>query len=78
LGSLVILLLVFGCIFALGRMIDRGFSTRDKPSTVEASLATSMRDMAIPLRYRVMKSPAAITPEVLHEAMAHWADHCAT
>jgi mono/diheme cytochrome c family protein len=37
-----------------------------------------MRDMAIPSRYKTMKNPVAVTPEVIHEGMAHWADHCAT
>lgn len=76
--SVVVLLAVLGFVFVLGRMIHRGFSTRDKPGTLEALLATSMRDMAIPSRYKRMKNPVAFTPEVLHEAMAHWADHCAT
>jgi hypothetical protein len=75
--SLVILLLVLGCAFALGRLIHRGFSTRDKPTAIEASLATSMREMAIPAGYKTMNNPTAVTPAVLHEALAHWADHCA-
>jgi mono/diheme cytochrome c family protein len=37
-----------------------------------------MRDMAIPSRYKTMKNPVAATPEMIHEGMAHWADHCAT
>jgi mono/diheme cytochrome c family protein len=74
--SLIVLAFV-GCLMLVGRLIQRGFSTRDKPTAIEASLATSMRDVAIPPRYKVMKNPAAATPEVLHEAMAHWADHCA-
>ena len=45
--SLVILLLVLVCAFALGRMIRRGFSTRYEPTAIEASLASSMRKMAI-------------------------------
>lgn len=75
--SLVILFLVLGCVLALGRMIHRGFSTRDKPTAIGASLQISMRKMAIPARYRIVNNPTAVTPAVLHEAMAHWADHCA-
>jgi mono/diheme cytochrome c family protein len=37
-----------------------------------------MRNMAIPARYKTMKNPIAVTPDVIHEGMAHWADHCAT
>lgn len=73
----VIVLALVGCLVLVGRMIHLGFSTRDKPTVIEASLATSMREMAVPSRYKVMKNPVAATPEVLHEAMAHWADHCA-
>ena len=57
--------------------IRRGFSTRDKPSALEASLAMSARDMAIPAKYKTMKNPVSATPEAIHEGMAHWADHCA-
>jgi mono/diheme cytochrome c family protein len=74
----MILLVLFACIFVTGRMIHRGFSTRDKPTGVEASLAISLRDMAIPERYKAMKNRVETTSEVIHEGMAHWADHCAT
>jgi mono/diheme cytochrome c family protein len=59
-------------------MMHRGFSTRVAPGAVESSLAMTMRDMAIPSRYNAMKNPVIVTPEVIHEGMAHWADHCAT
>jgi len=71
----VILLLV---VAYAGRMVHRGFSTRSAPSAVESTLAMTLRDMAIPTRYKTMKNPVAVTPEVIHEGMAHWADHCAT
>lgn len=58
-------------------MAHHGFSTRTAPGTLESTLAESMRDMAIPSRYKLMKSPVQATPDVLHEAMEHWADHCA-
>ena len=77
-GFLSVIVLVLVAYLVVARMVHRGFSTRDKPTVIEASLATSMREMAIPSRYKVMKNPAAATPEGLHEAMAHWADHCAT
>src|SRR5260370_1559854 len=74
--SAVILLIVIGSAVYLGRMIHRGFSTRAAPSSAESSLAMAMRDMAIPLRYKAIKNPITVTPEVIHEGMAHWADHC--
>lgn len=75
---LSIVILLIGCSIYVGRMLHRGFSTRTAPSSVESSLATKMRDMAIPSRYKTMKNPVGTTPEVIHEGMAHWADHCAT
>ena len=31
----------------------------------------------MPTRYKAMKNPVAVTPEVIHEGLAHYADHCA-
>ena len=75
--SVAIVLLLIGGLVVLVPMIHHGFSARDKASMIEASLATSVREMAIPSRYKAMKNPIAATPDVLNEAMAHWADHCA-
>lgn len=36
-----------------------------------------MRRLAVPSRAKSMKNPVPNTPDNLHEAMAHWADHCA-
>jgi mono/diheme cytochrome c family protein len=59
-------------------MIHHGFTTRTAPSALESALAGSVRDLAIPARYKGMKNPVTVTPEGLHEGMEHWADHCAT
>ena len=40
-------------------------------------MAITMRDASVPGRYKEMKSPVNITPEAVHEGMAHYADHCA-
>ena len=74
--SACILLVAIGCALYASRMIHHGFSTRTVPSSVESSLAMAMRDMAIPSQYKIMKNPVAVTPDVIHEGMAHWADHC--
>jgi len=42
----------------------------------QALRATTIRERAIPSRYTTMKNPVISTPEVIHEGMAHWADHC--
>jgi mono/diheme cytochrome c family protein len=63
-----------GCYIAW--MIHRGFSTRTPPGSVETSVAVTMRNAAFPTRYKSMRNPVALTPEVVREGMEHWADHC--
>jgi mono/diheme cytochrome c family protein len=58
--------------------IRRGFSARDNPSAMEAYLARTARKLSIPASERDAKNPFTPTPEVLSEARAHFADHCAT
>jgi mono/diheme cytochrome c family protein len=57
--------------------IRRGFSARDNPSAAEAYLAKAARRLSIPASEQNAKSPVAPTAEVLSEARAHFADHCA-
>jgi mono/diheme cytochrome c family protein len=73
----ILIIAIGGASYAI-RMVHGGFSTRVAPGAVESSLAMTMRDMAIPSRYKTMKNPVTTTPEVIHEGIAHWADHCAT
>ncbi len=77
-GFMIVLFVAIICALYASRMVHRGFSTRVEPGAVESSLAMTMRDMAIPSRYKAMKNPVAVTPEVIHDGMAHWTDHCAT
>ena len=58
--------------------IRRGFSARDNPSAIEAYFAKMARKLSIPASERDAKNPFPPTPEVLSEARAHFADHCAT
>jgi len=58
--------------------IRRGFSARDNPSAMEAYLAKAARKLSIPASERYAKNPFPPTAEVLSEARAHFADHCAT
>lgn len=57
--------------------IRRGFSARDNPSAMEAYLARTARNLSIPASERDAKNPFAPSVEVLSEARAHFADHCA-
>jgi mono/diheme cytochrome c family protein len=55
----------------------RGFSARDKPTVVEAFVARRLRSLATPKDAQEAQNPVHATEEVLSEAMAHFADHCA-
>jgi len=76
-STVIILVAALACAWFLGTT-RRGFGTRDKPGSVEVVLATSMRDLAIPSHYKDMRNPVTTNADVIHEGMAHWADHCAS
>lgn len=77
LGICFVVLIVCGACYGAW-MVHRGFNTRTPPGALETSVATSMREAGIPSRYKSMRNPVTVTPDVLHEGMEHWADHCAT
>jgi mono/diheme cytochrome c family protein len=58
--------------------VRRGFSALDEPGAAEAALARTVRRWAVPAELREARNPLPATPEVLAEARAHWADHCAS
>ena len=62
----------------LGMLLGHGFSAREEPTAFEAFFARRLRLLAIPRRARDATNPLAATPEVLEEALAHFADHCAS
>jgi mono/diheme cytochrome c family protein len=70
----ILSLLGFAFLF---RMLRYGFSAHDEPSAFEAFVARQMRHWAVPAELRDAKNPLPLTPEVLAEARAHFADHCA-
>lgn len=57
---------------------SRGLSTRVAPSSIETAIALTMRKLATPRAARNAVNPVAPAPEVLEEALTHFADHCAT
>lgn len=63
--------------FLLSAFVLRGFSARDEPSAVEAFVARRLRHLAVPLAAREAENPIALNDDVLAEARAHFADHCA-
>jgi mono/diheme cytochrome c family protein len=77
LGICLVVAIAAGALYAAW-MMHHGFSTRTPPGALETLIAKSARDMGVPSRYKSMKNPVAVTPDVIREGMEHWADHCAT
>lgn len=75
-GSVAVLA-VIGLLMVLS-MLRRGFSAHDEPGAMETMMARRMRAWAVPADLRDARNPLTLTPEVLTEARAHFADHCAT
>lgn len=77
--ALVLIVVTVAALTAVWMMrtLRYGFSADDEPSAAEKLLARTMRSLAVPSDLRGRKNPVALTPEVLAEARAHFADHCA-
>ncbi|HEX2122445.1 MAG TPA: c-type cytochrome [Thermoanaerobaculia bacterium] len=75
LGAAAAVILIAVAVFA--STIRRGFSVHDEPSAIEAAMARALRRWAVPADLRNEKNPVPLTPAVLAEARAHFADHCA-
>lgn len=75
LGVVAVALLV--AIAVVASMLGRGLSAHDEPSRVEAGMARAMRHLAVPSDLRDMKNPVPLTPQIVGEGRAHFADHCA-
>jgi mono/diheme cytochrome c family protein len=71
-AALLLVLLVFSS------MMRAGFSTHEEPGAMETMMARRMRAWAVPADLRNERNPVALTPEILQEGLAHFADHCAT
>src|SRR5437763_10755216 len=54
-----------------------GFSANAPPTLLEVWAARKARDLGLPNTEKQRTNPVVNTPEVLSEARAHWADHCA-
>ena len=71
-------ILVIVAVIAAGISFFRGgVSSRGTPSAMESMAAREIRHMAIPADARRLQNPVVRSPEVIHDAMMHFADHCA-
>jgi hypothetical protein len=60
---IVIVVLLAGTIMMHNTM-QRGFGTRTPPTAMEKTLATAIREKAIPAKYAEMRNPVASSPTV--------------
>jgi mono/diheme cytochrome c family protein len=74
---LVVLLFILAVIAQGVLLIRRGFSARDTPSALETYVARTTRTLTVPSGARDQRNPFTATPDVLADARAHFADHCA-
>ena len=76
---IVILLVAILVTIAAGAVlvVVRGVGARNEPPRLESAVARTLRHFAIPSDLRNRRNPVLLTPEILSEGRAHWADHCA-
>src|SRR5947207_15424553 len=67
--------LLLAAAIALVTTLRYGFSAHDEPTAMERTVARTMRHWAAPSDLRDRQNPIPLTPEVLAEARAHFADH---
>src|SRR5919204_345428 len=73
---IVVVIVIVGAL--LIPIIRHGLSSREQPTLMEEGIARAARHFATPASMRNARNPIPLTADVLAEARAHWADHCAT
>ncbi|MCI0428461.1 MAG: c-type cytochrome [Nitrospiraceae bacterium] len=82
--KLIVFIIVVGLGFvgAFGwmgyQLFTTGFSAKTEPHALEVWMARQLRHLAIPVEERNARNPILISPDVMKESLAHFADHCAT
>lgn len=78
LGGALSLLAVQVLIAGIALTRARGLSAREDPTSIERWIARRARDAALPAGAKDRTNPIRKTLDVLADARAHWADHCAS
>ena len=63
---------------SLGYVRVSGLDARDQPGVVETRVGRAVRRVAVPAGIEARRNPVPLTPAVMEEAMAHFADHCSS
>jgi mono/diheme cytochrome c family protein len=72
----ILVILLIGTI-AIASMVRSGLSAHEEPTRIEAAVARTVRHWAVPAELRDAKNPVPLTPAILTDGRAHFADHCA-
>jgi mono/diheme cytochrome c family protein len=60
------------------QVFTTGFSAKTEPHAIEMFMARQIRHLAIPIEQRNARNPISLSPDVMKESRAHFANHCAT
>ena len=78
---ILIILAVLVGVATLGwlgyQLFTTGFSAKTEPHAIEVFMARRIRHLAIPIVQRNIPNPVPLSPDLLQEELAHFADHCA-
>jgi len=66
-----------GLLLGVMWLLPGAFSAKGKPPEWEISMARFARHLATPSQWRDANNPVEPSPEILAEALHHFADHCA-
>ncbi len=73
----MLIVIAGGVLLVALTSLANGFSTRVPPTAVESWLARRIRVSSVPASAKGVSNPVPDSQEVLKQARAHWADHCA-
>ena len=73
----LLLILIVVAVVSGALLLQHGVSARSAPTLTEERIALTMRHFAVPAAMRNKRNPLPLTPQVLADGRAHWADHCA-
>jgi len=74
----VLIAVVSAAVIGMVYVRVTGLKSRSTPGAIETVLARTARRLAVPGDVRSLRNPVALTPDVLAEGLAHFADHCAS
>jgi mono/diheme cytochrome c family protein len=59
------------------QLFTSGFSAKTEPHALEVFIARQIRHLAIPIENRNAQNPIPLSPDVIKDSLAHFADQCA-